>query len=58
MVHDAVGPCHKGSCKLHNTKVAILMQLIDTFSRGHGGREDGSLTLGDASITAGILQAV
>jgi len=34
------------------------MQLRDTFGRGHGGREDGSLTLGDVSISAGIPQAV
>ena len=40
------------------TNVAIVMQLMDTFSRGHGGREDGSLTFGDASTTAGIPQVV
>jgi len=58
MVYAVVGPCHKGSCKLHNTNVAFLMQLIDTFSRGHSGREDGFLTLSDVSITAGISRAV
>lgn len=58
MIHAGVGPCHKGSCTLDNTHVSILMQLIDTFSRGHGGREDGSLTFGDVSISAGIPQAV
>jgi len=58
MIHAVVGLYHKGSCTLHNTHVAILMQLRDTFGRGHGGREDGSLTLGDVSISAGIPQAV
>jgi len=57
MIHAVVGHVTKEAVR-YATHVAILMQLIDTFSRGHGGREDGFLTLGDVSNSAGIPQAV